>query len=57
MPTNIGMTPERYRRLTELFEAACQRRVDARAAFLDEACAGDDALRQAVEELLAAETG
>jgi len=49
------MTPERYQRLTELFEAACDRSVDTRAAFLDEACAGDDTLRRAVEELLAAD--
>src|SRR6267143_4064674 len=55
MPTNNGMTPERYQRLTELFEAACDRSVDTRAAFLDEACAGDDTLRRAVEELLAAD--
>src|SRR6266446_1522095 len=55
MPTNTGMTPERYQLLSELFAAACERRGDDRAAFLDEACAGDDALRRAVEELLAAD--
>jgi hypothetical protein len=55
MRTNTGMTPERYHRLTELFEAACERTGDARAAFLDEACAGDGVLRRAVEELLAAD--
>src|SRR6516225_4428883 len=52
---NSGMTPERYQRLTELFEAACERSVHNRAAFLDEACAGDDTLRDAVEELLVAD--
>jgi hypothetical protein len=55
MQTNTGMTPERYQRLSELFAAACERSGDARAAFLDEACAGDDALRRAVEVLLAAD--
>jgi serine/threonine protein kinase/tetratricopeptide (TPR) repeat protein len=52
---NSGITPERYQRLTELFEAACERSVHSRAAFLDEACAGDDTLRDAVEELLVAD--
>jgi serine/threonine protein kinase/Tol biopolymer transport system component len=52
---NTGMTPERYQRLAEVFEAACERNGDARAAFLDEACAGDDALRRAVEELFVAD--
>src|SRR5438552_14693489 len=49
------MTPERYQRLTAVFETACEREADARAAFLDDACAGDDALRREVEELLAAD--
>ena len=47
------MTPERNQRVMALFEAACERSVEGRAAFLDEACAGDQALRSEVEELLA----
>jgi serine/threonine protein kinase/Tol biopolymer transport system component len=53
--TRTGMTPEHYRRLMALFDAACERDVNTRAAFLDEACAGDHALRREVEELLAAD--
>jgi hypothetical protein len=52
---NTRITPERYQRLMALFEAACERGVEARAAFLDEACREDDALRRDVEELLAAD--
>ena len=55
MQTRTGMTPERYQRLMALFEAACERGVDDRAAFLDQACSGDFALRRDVEELLAAD--
>jgi len=55
MHMNAGMTPEQYQRLSELFAAACERSGNVRSAFLDEACAGDDALRSAVEDLLAAD--
>jgi eukaryotic-like serine/threonine-protein kinase len=48
------MTPDQERRLEELFDAACALSPEARAAFLDRACAGDAALRQEVESLLAA---
>src|SRR5262245_48973748 len=37
-----------------LFHLACEKPPDERAAFLDEACAGDTALRQRLEILLAA---
>ena len=46
------MTPERYRRLGELFDAALDRPAAARASFLDRACQGDAELRSAVEGLL-----
>src|SRR4030095_2561221 len=52
---STGMTPERYQRLMTLFQAACQRGTAESAAYLQEACAGDDVLRREVEELLAAE--
>ncbi len=48
------MTPERWRRVNELFHSALGRDVAGRAAFLAEACAGDEALRGEVETLLAA---
>ncbi len=48
------MTPERWRRVDELFHSALERDGAARAAFLAEACAGDEALRGEVERLLAA---
>jgi serine/threonine protein kinase len=50
---NEDITPERYRRIVAIFEAACEHPTEARAAFLDEACAGDETLRREVEEMLA----
>jgi serine/threonine protein kinase len=50
---NEGITPDRYRRIVAIFEAACEHTTEARAAFLDEACAGDETLRREVEEMLA----
>src|SRR5436190_11281446 len=48
------MKAERWRQVDELFDAALERQSAARAAFLVEACAGDDQLRREVESLLAA---
>lgn len=50
---------ERWQQIEELFHAALERPAAARAAFLNEACAGDVALRREIESLLAAheETG
>ncbi len=47
------MTPERWRRVEELYRAALERDTRDRALFLEDACAGDDALRREVESLLA----
>ncbi len=47
------MTPERDRQISALFHAACQLTSGQRAAFLAQACAGDDELRREVEQLLA----
>ncbi|MEW6743705.1 MAG: serine/threonine-protein kinase [Planctomycetota bacterium] len=47
------MEPHRYRKLKEIFLAACQRGHEERLAFLKEACSGDPALRADVESLLA----
>jgi serine/threonine-protein kinase len=47
------MTPERWEKVGRLFHSALEREGDDRAAHLQQACAGDDALRQEVESLLA----
>jgi hypothetical protein len=47
------MTPERCRRITDVFHFARAHDVGAHAAILDEACAGDLTLRGDVEEMLA----
>jgi hypothetical protein len=49
------MNPERARQAEELFARALERDEERRAAFLHEACAGDDELRREVESLLAQE--
>jgi hypothetical protein len=52
---NDGITPEPHQRIVAIFEAAREHPTEARAAFLDEACAGDAVLRRQVEEMLAHE--
>src|SRR6185436_15379115 len=47
------MTPERWQQITNIFQVALQRDESARAAYLNEACAGDDSLRGEVEAMLA----
>ena len=46
------MNQERWRKITGIFEAALKRDPASRAAFVAEACPGDDALRQEVEAML-----
>jgi eukaryotic-like serine/threonine-protein kinase len=46
------MTPERYRQVGQIYLAALELKPDERAAYLAEACAGDEALRREVESLL-----
>ena len=46
------MTPERWQRIEELYHAAHSRPAAERAAFLAEACHGDENLRREVERLL-----
>jgi eukaryotic-like serine/threonine-protein kinase len=48
------MTPERWRQITEVFHAALARDAAERGPLLDEACAGDLALRVEVDAMLAA---
>jgi len=49
------MTPERWQKVERLCDAALEREASQRAAFLAQACQGDDELRREVESLLAQE--
>src|SRR5437867_3675107 len=46
------MTPQRYQKANELFQAALEQATDQRAAFLDRECGGDVELRREVESLI-----
>jgi serine/threonine protein kinase/sugar lactone lactonase YvrE len=48
------MTPERWQQVDKLLEQALEREPSKRAVFLEDACNGDEVLRQEVESLLAA---
>ena len=48
----MGMTPDRWEKIEHLYHGALERKESQRAAYLQEACAGDDALRREVESLL-----
>jgi eukaryotic-like serine/threonine-protein kinase len=50
-----GMKPERWQQIDQLFHSALEREPEERAAFLDQACDGDEVLRREVESLLAAD--
>ena len=47
------MMSDRWQRIEQLYHDALEREGNNRAAFLREACAGDDAMQQEVESLLA----
>ena len=47
------MTPERWRKVEELFHAAVSRPPEEQSSFLNEACVGDESLRREVDKLLA----
>ena len=49
------MTPERWKQVGKLYQAALKLQPEARASFLDEACRNDKALRRELESLIAAE--
>jgi serine/threonine-protein kinase len=51
------MTPERYRKIGELFHAALELEADERAAFFERECAGDAELRREVESLIRSHEG
>src|SRR5204863_3148977 len=48
------MASERWQKLNLLFQSALEREPGQRAAFLDQACAGDESLRKEVENLIVA---
>ena len=47
------MTPERWQKITAIFEAALQQDTRARSAYVNEACGDDRELRREVEAMLA----
>jgi non-specific serine/threonine protein kinase/serine/threonine-protein kinase len=47
------MDADRWKQVEELYHAALERDASGRVAFLEQACAGDEALRRRVESLLA----
>jgi len=49
------MNPERWKKIEQLYHVALARDTNQRAAFLEQACVGDDELRREVESLLAQE--
>src|SRR5437899_11736398 len=51
------MTPERWQKVKEIFEAALARPTTERAAFLDQACGGNKSLQEEVESLLHSHQG
>jgi predicted Ser/Thr protein kinase len=46
------MTPERFRRIEEIYHAACEHRPEEWSAFLDGACQGEPEMRQRIERML-----
>jgi hypothetical protein len=51
------MMPERWQRISSILHAALDRDPAARSAYVREACAGDEVLRQEIESLLAHVSG
>src|SRR6185312_2345559 len=51
----MAMSPERWREVEAVLERALERAPAERAAFLNEVCGNDPALRQEVESLLRAD--
>lgn len=52
-----AMTPQRWQQIKQLLTEALELEPQRRAAWLDQACAGDDELRREVESLLAEQLG
>jgi len=49
------MTPDRWRKIEELYHSTLEREESERITFLNQVCAEDEALRREVESLLACE--
>ncbi|MGH9844514.1 MAG: serine/threonine-protein kinase [Blastocatellia bacterium] len=49
------MKPERWKQIEQIYDAALERDTSRRAAFLDQACEGDEELRREVASLLASD--
>ena len=49
------MTPERWQQIERLYHGALAQQSSVRAAFLEEGCRGDEAMRQEIESLLSHE--
>jgi serine/threonine protein kinase/Tol biopolymer transport system component/Tfp pilus assembly protein PilF len=47
------MTPERWKKVEEIFESALERAPEEQSAYLTRACEGDESLRRQVETLIA----
>ena len=53
LPRQRCYDSERWQQVEEIYHTPMERELDQRVAFLDQACAGDEALRREVELLLA----
>jgi serine/threonine protein kinase len=49
------MSPERWRQVDEIFQAAIELKAEERSAFVERACGGDEELRREVESLITAD--
>jgi serine/threonine protein kinase/Tol biopolymer transport system component len=49
------MTPERWQRVDEIFQAAIELKPEERPAFVERTCAGDEELQREVESLITAD--
>src|SRR5262245_47567852 len=47
------MTPERWKRVNEIFQSALELSPEEQARFVEDACAGDTSLKAEVDSLLA----
>jgi serine/threonine protein kinase len=50
----LGMTPDRWRQIKDVFDAVLEKTPPERTEFLESSCAGDVELRREVESLIAA---
>ena len=50
------MKPELWQKIEDLYHAACERKPQERASFLDAACGEDEVLRREIDSLLAYES-